>query len=148
MPVPSDPYDFANGTTADAEQVDLRFKRLYDTLNPAVIGGGVDQSNVKPGEFLQLLTTGTSRKVAFGTSTGAFAISDGGNALASASRNHGLGVVPLIVLATVYAPANAVPIAVMTNFMDATRFDWTARYVDNFYPGAGSAATIHWLAIA
>jgi hypothetical protein len=38
MPVPSDPYDFANGTTADAEQVDLRFKRVYDTLNPGRAG--------------------------------------------------------------------------------------------------------------
>lgn len=46
MPVPTDPYDFVNGTLADADQVDLRFKRLYDALNPAT--QGLDASNTNP----------------------------------------------------------------------------------------------------
>jgi hypothetical protein len=44
MPVPSDPYDFVNGTIADGDQVDERFRRLYNALNPAV--QGLDTSNM------------------------------------------------------------------------------------------------------
>lgn len=47
MPVPVDPYpDFRNSIDiADGDQVDARFKALYDTLNPAVVG--VDSANIK-----------------------------------------------------------------------------------------------------
>lgn len=40
MPVPTDPYpDFINNVTdADGDQVDARFKALYDALNPAAVG--------------------------------------------------------------------------------------------------------------
>ena len=41
MPVPSDPYDFTNGATADAEQVDARFAPLY-----AALDGALDDENV------------------------------------------------------------------------------------------------------
>lgn len=44
MPVPVDPYNFTNGTVADAEQVDARFSPLYAALNAAV-----DQTNLKAG---------------------------------------------------------------------------------------------------
>jgi hypothetical protein len=60
MPVPSDPYDFVNGTIADADQVDERFRRLYNTLNPAV--QGIDDSNLNVNNttgiksFLRLLS--------------------------------------------------------------------------------------------
>jgi hypothetical protein len=47
MPVPSDPYDFVEGTDAVADQVDERFKRIYDTLNPAAIG--IDDDNIAVG---------------------------------------------------------------------------------------------------
>lgn len=36
MTVPSDPYNFTNGTTADADQVDARFLPLYTALNGAL----------------------------------------------------------------------------------------------------------------
>lgn len=36
MPVPLDPFDFANDTIADAEQVDARFAPLYETLDHAI----------------------------------------------------------------------------------------------------------------
>jgi hypothetical protein len=41
MPVPVDPYDFANQEIADAEQVDARFAPLYEILNK-----GLDESNI------------------------------------------------------------------------------------------------------
>lgn len=47
MPTPVDPYDFTNGTPADAEQVDARFKVLFDTLTRTAVG--VDSANVKDG---------------------------------------------------------------------------------------------------
>lgn len=49
MPVPVDPYpDFRNGIdVADGDQVDARFKALYDALNPAAVGIGHD--NMIPG---------------------------------------------------------------------------------------------------
>lgn len=47
MPVPIDPYpDFVNGVTvADGDQVDARFKALYDALNPAQ--AGIDNSMIR-----------------------------------------------------------------------------------------------------
>lgn len=36
MPVPSDPYNFTNGTTADGDQVDARFAPLYAALDHAL----------------------------------------------------------------------------------------------------------------
>jgi hypothetical protein len=44
MPVPTDPHDFVAGTPAVADQIDERFKRIYDTLNPAEIG--IDDENI------------------------------------------------------------------------------------------------------
>lgn len=41
MPVPTDPYNFANGATADGDQVDARFAPLFAALN-----GGLDDTNV------------------------------------------------------------------------------------------------------
>lgn len=38
MTLPTDPYNFTNGTTADAEQVDARFAALYAALS----AGGLD----------------------------------------------------------------------------------------------------------
>ena len=35
-PVPTDPYNFANGATADADQVDARFLPLYTALSAAL----------------------------------------------------------------------------------------------------------------
>lgn len=48
MAVPVDPFpDFVNGSTvADGDQVDARFKALYDALNPAQ--AGIDNSMVSP----------------------------------------------------------------------------------------------------
>lgn len=40
-PVPTDPFNFINGATADAEQVDARFAPLY-----AALAGALDDSNV------------------------------------------------------------------------------------------------------
>lgn len=40
-PVPSDPFDFTNGATADADQVDARFAPLY-----AALDGALDDENV------------------------------------------------------------------------------------------------------
>jgi hypothetical protein len=45
-PVQTDPFDFVNGTTADGDQVDARFLKLYQLQNPAIIG--IDDSNIKP----------------------------------------------------------------------------------------------------
>lgn len=36
MTLPTDPYNFTNGATADAEQVDARFSPLYAALNGAL----------------------------------------------------------------------------------------------------------------
>lgn len=48
MPVPTDPTpNFVPGTLADADLVDARFKKLYDTLDPAV--NGLDEANVRTG---------------------------------------------------------------------------------------------------
>ncbi len=41
MPVPTDPYNFVNGTTADGDQVDARFLPLYTALN-----GALDNTNL------------------------------------------------------------------------------------------------------
>jgi hypothetical protein len=55
-PVPVDPYpDFVPHTPALADQVDARFKKLYDTLNPAV--AGLDDTNVKTGGLWPAVTT-------------------------------------------------------------------------------------------
>ena len=47
MPVPVDPYpDFVNGTTvADGDQVDQRFKTLYDMFDPSQTGISEDNLN-------------------------------------------------------------------------------------------------------
>jgi hypothetical protein len=50
MPVPSDPFNFVNGATADADQVDARFLELYKALNPAIVG--LDSANVQDGGLL------------------------------------------------------------------------------------------------
>lgn len=42
------PYNFANGTPADANQVNSDFDTLYNLVN-----GNLDQSNFKPGAFPQ-----------------------------------------------------------------------------------------------
>ncbi len=41
MPVPTDPYNFVNNTTADGDQVDARFLPLYNALN-----GALDNTNL------------------------------------------------------------------------------------------------------
>lgn len=50
MPVPTDPYNFTNGTTADGEQVDARFAALY-----AALAGGLDASNVSAASLTEAL---------------------------------------------------------------------------------------------
>jgi hypothetical protein len=49
MPVPVDPYTFADGpgNTASGVQVNQRFAPLYNTLNPASVG--IDYQNVQTG---------------------------------------------------------------------------------------------------
>jgi hypothetical protein len=53
--------------------------------------GNIDTANVKPGYFLELLTTGTRRRTAFGQATLAFAASN----FATVVVTHGLGITPV-----------------------------------------------------
>jgi hypothetical protein len=43
MPVPTDPFNFSNGATADADQVDARFLPLYTALAGALDDDNVDE---------------------------------------------------------------------------------------------------------
>jgi hypothetical protein len=73
--------------------------------------GNIDASNlanVKPGYFLELLTTGTRRRTAFGQATLAFAASN----IATVVVTHGLGITPVAVLLT--------PVDTSTNFFAST----------------------------
>lgn len=77
MPVPSDPYNFANGQVADAEQVDARFAALYNTLNPAAVG--IDDTNIKAGFIRQTQLAVAPqayayRTAVFGIANAAFAV--------------------------------------------------------------------------
>ncbi len=62
MTVPTDPYDFTNGATADAEQVDARFAPLYAALNHAL-----DTDNLLA-SFLDLLGVSSGATVRRGKS--------------------------------------------------------------------------------
>jgi hypothetical protein len=70
--------------------------------------GNIDTANVKPGYFLELLTTGTRRRTAFGQATLAFAASN----IATVVVTHGLGITPVAVLLT--------PVDTSTNFFAST----------------------------
>jgi hypothetical protein len=129
MPVPVDPWpNFINGTSpADGDQVDQRFKALYDALDPAQ--AGIDASMVKPaslttptlangavtsaklgdgavtGDKLEAtalvkflqLHAPASLKVAFGSSVANFMVSA---EILQGTIAHGLGVVPIWQAAT------------------------------------------------
>lgn len=74
MPAPVDPWpNFINGTTvADGDQVDQRFKALYDALDPSQ--AGIDSSMIRDGAIATVdLADGavTSVKVADGAVTSA-----------------------------------------------------------------------------
>ena len=62
MPVPTDPYNFTNGTPADAEQVDARFALLYAALN-----GALDASNMALPQGLFYAYRGTALSLTTGT---------------------------------------------------------------------------------
>jgi hypothetical protein len=114
MPVPSDPYDFVNGTIADGDQVDERFRRLYAAFNPAV--QGIDDSNLNVSNttgiksFLRLVSA--QRIVMTGLldlgSTGI--LSPGSQTTLTAT--HNLGTLNVLVLATARDSASNVPSAV------------------------------------
>lgn len=90
MAVPTDPYDFTNGTIADGDQVDLRFKRLYDALNPTVDGLDATNFDLSAAQaFLQLVAPGT-HKFGIGTSSGLWA-----GAFLDVDIAHGLGADPI-----------------------------------------------------
>lgn len=89
MTVPTDPYNFTNGTTADGDQVDARFAPLYAILNGALaadnLGGALLNKWLK-------LASAVDRKVAFG----AFFASTGlGGDRAAYNIPHGMGLVPV-----------------------------------------------------
>jgi hypothetical protein len=93
MPVPTDPFNFTNGTTADADQVDARFAALYATL-----AGGLDLTNlaVSLKNGLLKLATIADRKIAFGQVP---AFDWSGTDETVVVVTHGLGVTPVLVLA-------------------------------------------------
>ncbi len=131
MPVPTDPFpDFRNGLdVADGDKVDARFKAIYDTLNPAIIG--VDTSNIVDGgiatadladgavtsgkiadatiattdmatatlNYWLKLLSAADRKLAFGTGTAVYVDATELNVAVA----HGLGSTPTIAVAILKA---------------------------------------------
>jgi hypothetical protein len=101
--------------------------------------GNIDTANVKPGYFLELLTTGTRRRTAFGQATLAFAASN----IATVVVTHGLGITPVAVLLT--------PVDTSTNFFastsarSSTSFTIRGRIVNDAV--VTSSYSIDWLAI-
>lgn len=78
--------------SAAGDHIDvLALQRNLDLLSSVLI----DPSNIAPGEFLQLATTGTARKIAMGTVTFTFT---GGTTIIPGAVAHGLGVVPQVVI--------------------------------------------------
>lgn len=77
MPVPTDPFpDFQNGVTAvDADLVDPRFKKLYDTFDPAQIG--IDSSNLAASLLALLMPTGAFLPIGMSSTPTGFLMCDG-----------------------------------------------------------------------
>jgi hypothetical protein len=101
--------------------------------------GNIDTANVKPGYFLELLTTGTRRRTAFGQATLAFAASN----FATVVVTHGLGITPVAVLLT--------PFDATTSFFASTSARSSASFTirGRIYNDAvvTSSYSIDWLAI-
>jgi hypothetical protein len=143
MAIPTDPYNFVPGTTADADQVDARFLPLYTEL-----AGNLDLTNLSTptkNGFLKLATV-ADRKVAFGSiSTGGF----GGNTTLTGTINHGLGLTPVLVLLTpgdiaTFAGSNSAVAASAAAF-NSTNFSYRLSTANN--SGTNFGTNIYWLAI-
>lgn len=110
--------------------------------NPTIGAGKVTVAKTATGIFLELKTTGTSRKVTFGTGTVSFSAADTSAELDVA---HGLAVTPLCVICTPSTPANT-----RVTIQESSSPGSTYFHVKGFQT-QGSAITadqtFYWLAI-
>lgn len=113
MPVPSDPYDFVNGTIADADQVDERFSRLYDALNPSV--HGIDDANLNMDASSGIKSFVRLQSAARVVMTGRLDLGPTGilapGASTTLTATHNLGTLTVLVLATARDAATNMPAA-------------------------------------
>jgi hypothetical protein len=101
--------------------------------------GNIDTANVKPGYFLELLTTGTRRRTAFGQTTLAFAASN----FATVVITHGLGITPVAVLLTPFDASTS--FFASTSVRSSTSFTIRGRIYNDAV--VTSSFSIDWLAI-
>lgn len=102
--------------------------------------------NVAAGILLELAVAGTRRKVAFGAST--LTWPGGGPFTNTLTLPHGLGAVPLAVLATAQLPAGGSPCVVHAQNFTATNVDFRGHATDGTAVVAATTRTFYWLAVA
>lgn len=176
MSVPVDPHpDFINGVTvADGDQVDARFKVLYDALDPAQ--SGLSSDNVSVGGIVTAsLADGavTSTKIADGTIGLAdlaaavlnnFTKTAGGvdrmlnfgqktltySGLSGILRGvvaHGLGSSPSCVLGGLAFGGGYFGLQYLgCSFLDGTNIQLDVQGVNGVNPGPGDTCSVFWLA--
>jgi hypothetical protein len=143
MAIPTDPYNFVPGTTADADQVDARFLPLYTEL-----AGNIDLTNLSTptkNGFLKLATV-ADRKVAFGSLATA---GWGGGTTFTGGVTHALGVTPAVVLLTAgdiatFAGSNSA-VAASAASLTSTTFAFRLSTANN--SGTNLGTNLYWLAI-
>lgn len=164
MAVPTDPFpDFRNGIdTADGDQVDARFKALYDALNPAA--AGIDNSMVSASAAIdgsKLADAGVARvKLAEvyvdttqGGATGLRIRCGQGQAVPffDAARlaqaiTHNLGRTPIAVHVTIESSGFVLAAPAITA-KDGTTFTVEFRKADGTTFSAGNSITVCWSVI-
>ena len=152
-----DPYDFTNGTTADAEQVDARFAAVLAQVNGNIDADNLAAAGVTKAKlatdalntFLKLVTA-ADLVAKFGTfATGAFAALTG-SSTATGTVTHGLGRTPLYVLFgnthitnNSVSPSPLAPSVAVNGVPGATTFGWVASVEGS----TNNGCTVYWLAV-
>lgn len=135
------PWSFGREEPAGV-YLENRLQEQFDALAQQFPVGSANLAN----DVLRLNTTGTSRKVAFGTAAipwpGAAALS---NAVTVA---HGLGTTPIMFVMFMVDQTGSGKCFAIGNNMDATNIVGYFQTQSGFTPAAGNNGTAGWLAIA
>lgn len=141
----------ANVTTAKIADANVTLAKLAtDSVNSSkIVDGSIVQADASAGQFLNLFTTGTNRKIKFGsTNGGAF----GGANRHSDLIPHGLGVTPQIAFVWanyIGAPSTSTGVdeAVTVSYygLDATNITVLASLMNGATAGVGT--TYYWVVI-
>lgn len=112
--------------------------------NPGIANGAVGVSQLATGIVLQLASTGTAKKIAFGNTTLTWA---GGTPVATTTVTHNLGVTPVTILVSSVGTNGGFAVAAYVTGLPNTTQAFVGGYAQGGSPPAGNTAALYWAAI-